>query len=104
SIASTASSVALLREADGGRAIVVANVGRHPEAIDLELPRPAWRRLRVLDLPGWRSPNLGTAGEGSGRMTLTLPAQSGLVLVEEPVASAGVAAARAHGGTVSRPR
>ncbi len=110
SIASTASSVALLREADGGRAIVVVNVGRHPEAIDLELPRPSWHRLRVLDLPGWRSPHLGAEIEGSGRMTLTLPAQTGLILVAEPATAAAAAtvtataAETARGGTVSRPR
>ena len=97
-IATTPASVALFREADGGRAIVVANVGRHAEAVDLELPRPAWRRLRVLQLPGWR-PVLGADGAGSGRLALTMPAQTGLVLVEEPAV-----AATARGGTVSRPR
>ena len=86
-LAATRSAVALLREAEGQRAVVVINAGRQAEAISVELPRPVWGRLRALELPGWRAPSVagpdGAGPSSPARLTLTLPAQVGLVFVEE---------------------
>jgi glycosidase len=86
-LAATQNAVALLREADGERAIVVVNAGRSVETIAFELPKPAWRGLRALDLPGWLAPALdGSGSVGSSvpeRLSFGLPPQVGLVLVDE---------------------
>jgi cyclomaltodextrinase / maltogenic alpha-amylase / neopullulanase len=86
-LAATRNAVALLREADGQRAIVIANAGRDPETIAFELPQPDWRGLRALDLPGWRAPSLdGSGSAGSSvqeSLSFNLPPQVGLVLVDE---------------------
>ena len=86
-LATTRSAVALLRQAEGRRALVIVNAGRRPETIAVELPRPAWGQLRALDLPGWRAPSsdepLSTGPASPARLSLTLPPQMGLVLVEE---------------------
>jgi neopullulanase len=95
-IATTPSAVALLREAGDERATVVVNAGRHPETIEIALPRLPWQHLRVLDLPGWRSPRLDVP-PASGRLALTLPSQSGLVIVEE-MRSGGASSSRRAGG------
>jgi transposase len=86
-LAATRSAVALLREADGQRALLVINAGRQAEAITVELPKPAWGRLHLLELPGWRAPSAAGADEfgpsAPARLSLTLPPQMGLVFVEE---------------------
>ena len=77
--------LALAREADGERALVVVNAGTTSESITFELPAPAWRRIVPLDLPGWDGPSLDPrAADGRRRFTLALPAQRALVLLEDP--------------------
>jgi neopullulanase len=74
----------LLREADGQRALVIVNAGTTSEAITFELPSPSWGRIVPLDLPGWDAPSLDPhAAEGRRRLTLALPAQRALILLEE---------------------
>ena len=76
--------LALLREADGARALVVVNAGTASESITFELPAPSWRRIRPLDLPGWDAPSVDPqAAEGRRRLTLALPAQRALILLED---------------------
>ena len=86
-LAATRSAVAILREADGERALIVVNAGRQAEAISLDLPKPAWGRLRTLELPGWRAPSSAGSDDAvasaPARLSLTLPAQVALVFVEE---------------------
>ncbi|HTC86453.1 MAG TPA: glycoside hydrolase family 13 protein [Candidatus Acidoferrum sp.] len=86
-LAATRSAVALLRQADGQRALVVVNAGRQAESIAVELPGPGWGRFRALALPGWRSPSSddpSSANPGApARLSLTLPPQVGLVLLED---------------------
>jgi neopullulanase len=77
--------LAMLREADGERALVVVNAGTTSESITFELPAPAWRLIVPLDLPGWTAPSFDPqAADGRRRFTLALPAQRALVLLEDP--------------------
>jgi cyclomaltodextrinase / maltogenic alpha-amylase / neopullulanase len=76
--------LALLREADGQRALIVVNAGTTSESITFELPAPAWRRIVPLALPGWDAPSLDPRGAaGRRRFTLALPAQRALILLED---------------------
>jgi cyclomaltodextrinase len=75
-VAASERAVAIGHEADGRRALVAVNAGY--EAVTLELAGVSAVGLRALDLPGV---GVGTVLEGG--TTLSLPAQSGLVLVDD---------------------
>jgi cyclomaltodextrinase len=69
-------AVALLREAEGRRALVAVNAGSEPVALDLDAGAAAG--LRSLDLPGI---NAGSVAEGGA--AVLLPARSALILVDD---------------------
>jgi neopullulanase len=81
--AATGRAVALVREADGRRALVVVNAGRSSASLSVPLPAPAWGPLRAVDLPGWGTPVLDDeAIFGGSRLGLVVPPQRAVVLVE----------------------
>jgi cyclomaltodextrinase len=65
-------AIALIREADGERALVAVNAGRTPARLELAADLDAG--LRAIDLPGM------PAGQMVGGTTIELPAQGALVL------------------------
>lgn len=76
----------LLREAEDERALVIVNAGTTSELVTFELPAPSWSRIVPLDLPGWDAPSLDARSlTGRRRLTLALPAQRALILLEEQV-------------------
>ena len=76
-------AVALVREADGQRALIVINAGRASDTISVTLPGPAWRGLEPVPLPGWEEPRPeGWSTGGRARLDLTLPPQRAVVFVE----------------------
>jgi hypothetical protein len=68
--------VALLREADGRRAIVAVNAGAAP--VTLELAGLSVAGLRPLELP-----NVAAGAVLEGGAAVTLPSQSALALVDD---------------------
>jgi cyclomaltodextrinase len=75
-VAASERGVALGREADGRRALVAVNAGVEPVALELRGFSAAG--LRALELPGVAA---GTVLDGGA--AVSLPAQSGLVLVDD---------------------
>jgi neopullulanase len=65
-------AIALVREADGERALVAVNAGRTPARLELDAPIDA--RLEQVDLPGLPS------GTVVGGVTIELPPQGAVVL------------------------
>ena len=65
-------AIALVREADGARALVAVNAGREPAR--LELPVAVSAELSMIDMPGMP---IGRIGGGT---TIQLPAQGAVVL------------------------
>ena len=79
--ATGAAALALVREADGDRALVALNAGGSAERLSLELPGSAWWSLSPVALPGGME---GVRQRRLGKtLELDLPGQSALVLVED---------------------
>jgi glycosidase len=75
-VGATDRAVALLREADGRRTIVVVNAGAAP--VTLELAGVSATGLRPLELP-----NVAAGAVLEGGAAVTLPSQSALALVDD---------------------
>jgi glycosidase len=75
-VAATDRAVAILREAEGQRAIVAVNAGATP--VSLELAGLSVAGLRPLELP-----NVATGTVLEGGAAVTLPSQSALLLVDD---------------------
>jgi neopullulanase len=75
-VAATDRAVAILREADGRRAIVAVNAGGDP--VSLELTELSAAGYRPLELPSTHAGRVLEGGVG-----LTLPPQSALILVDD---------------------
>jgi hypothetical protein len=65
-------AIALVREADGERALVAVNAGRTPARLDIAADLATG--LRAVDLPGM------PAGQVVGGTAIEIPAQGALVL------------------------
>ncbi|MHB8459989.1 MAG: glycoside hydrolase family 13 protein [Candidatus Limnocylindrales bacterium] len=78
-LAATDRAVVLLREADGGRAIVAVNAGPEPAELTFDLPDRPWRGSRPVGLPGWESRALEATGE---RSRVVLASRSASIVVE----------------------
>jgi hypothetical protein len=68
-------AVALVREAEGRRALVAVNAGSEPVTLDLDAG--AVGGLRSLDLPGINAGSVAASGAA-----VQLPARSALILVD----------------------
>jgi neopullulanase len=64
--------------ADGGLAVVALNAGDRENPVQLDVPEAGGRRLAVAPLPGSEPRSLDVAADG--RLDLTVPARTGMVL------------------------